>query len=100
MNQLLSRLHKGHRWLTDTHLGMLSLDDIGRHSPLEAKFMDALDLWDGIELQLRELYNYEGCITKEGQCPDSSPVACRHCGQLRKVEEAHPTQPLLIYGEL
>ena len=79
MNQLLTRLRKGSIWLSDCQYRLL-MKVWGDLDETEA-FLEAIDLWDNLDLALRNIYpEFQGCVLGEGQeCAGSAPVRCRHC---------------------
>ena len=60
-------------------------------STLEARMLKHLDTWLEIEAEeLRELYEYEGCIYNDSKCPPLSrvPVRCTYCYENSLAESA------------
>ena len=77
---IIARLQKGHGWLMQNHIHLLSQKDVGIGTTLETVFLDAYDLWDGLDHLLRHLWDYKGCVMGEGKaCPADSPIYCRGC---------------------
>ena len=83
MNQLLTRLRNGETWLRDTNERLLAMECIGCGTELEVAFLDAIDLWDNLDMALRNIYpEFTGCVLGEGQeCAGSAPIRCRSCGK-------------------
>ena len=77
---LLSRLRNGSIWLQETHEHLVATGE--RYTRLEEKFLNAIDLFDGLDKLVRELYGYQDCILGSGQhCTEESPVSCRACAK-------------------
>jgi len=85
----LNRLRAGHIWLADTdkRLGVMEANGgqpEADYDRLRDKFLAALDAWDEMERQLRQLFLYQGCVMGAGlSCPAESPVRCAACGDYR-----------------
>ena len=78
--RMLERLRKGHLWLTERALALDGMEHLGIGSPQAAEFLEWLDRWDTMDLMLRDLYGFTGCVANElFGCPDASPVRCRGC---------------------
>jgi len=78
--RVLDRLRRGHVWLTEQHSALLAMPNIGLRTTEDRQFMAALSLWGDLERFLRWVYEYQGCVTAEGHCPEGSPVNCSACG--------------------
>ena len=81
----LQRLRAGQVWLAAAHEKLSEMearcDVVGDlYNKQRERFLEALDGWDVMERQLRELLGYRGCIHGPGQrCPPDSVVVCRAC---------------------
>lgn len=78
---LLARLRKGHEWMIE-HYQLFLVNDPTRAS--DAAFAESLAQWDRLELELRMIHGYQGCVYGEGErCPDTegmpAPVVCDAC---------------------
>ena len=75
-DQLIASLRKGHEWLRKQHNALF--DDPG--SVDLDQYTRGLDKWDGLEVTLRQIHGYEGCILGEGiRCPDDAQPTCAAC---------------------
>lgn len=79
MERQLDRLRKGQAWLVDAHARLLAMRDLGIGSSEEARFLIALSCWDDLELMVRFVYDYVGCVIGEKGCDPDSPVVCKAC---------------------
>ena len=79
MNQLLTRLRNGSVWLSDCQ-DRLRMKEWGDQDETAA-FLDAIDLWDNLDMALRNIYpEFTGCVLGAGQeCAGDAPVRCRWC---------------------
>ena len=78
---LLARLRNGHKWMTEQY-ELFNQDNPQRAS--DAAFTESLSRWVTLELELRMIHGYQGCIYSEGErCPDTeemrAPVICDAC---------------------
>ena len=78
---LLARLRKGHKWMIEQYQ-LFNQDDTARAS--DAAFTESLSRWIVLELELRMIHGYQGCVYGEGErCPDTegmpAPVVCDAC---------------------
>ena len=73
---LLERLRNGAAWLDKERADLYALDEVPETRNLA--FGAAIDLWAGMERQLRDA-GYVGCIREEGACPVGSVVLCDAC---------------------
>ena len=90
MNQLLTRLRNGETWLRGTSEQLLAMEHVGRGTELEIAFLDAVDLWDNLDMALRNLYpDFRGCVLDGKACAGDAPVRCRACGV--KVQDGNHT---------
>ena len=83
LETLLARLTKGHAWLIQAWAALNAMPNQGLRTPQEARFLEGLDRWDGLDKMLRETYpKYVWCVCgRYGRCPEASPAACRGCAQ-------------------
>lgn len=90
MEQLLKRLRSGEAWLRNANVQLLAMEDVGVGSYLEAQFLDALELWDSLDVVLRNIYpEFIGCVLGEGKaCGYTSVVRCRWCANTMQHGEA------------
>ena len=96
---LLNRLRRGVVWLNATQDSLNALPDAGlitateltphghrtriKHSRLSAQFLNGYDAWFGIELCLREVLDYRGCVLgADAPCAPDSVVRCQACLRL------------------
>ena len=77
VEHLLGRLRNGHVWLTETNNHLCEAIEVSKR--LEERFLDMLDKWDNLDLELRRDHRFTACVTLEGKCPQDSPVSCRGC---------------------
>ena len=88
VERLLTRLRKGHEWLSETQAKLL--EEVEVYEGMQGQFNNALGGWDDLDGMLREVYSYEGCVMGPGQrCPNESPVSCRGCasGEVEPMQE-------------
>ena len=86
-----SRLRKGHTYFMGVDDKIFKIADKDELSTLEARMLKHLDTWLEIEAEeLRELYEYEGCIYNDSKCPPLSrvPVRCTYCYENSLAESA------------
>ena len=79
VNELLERLRKGSAWLReqDQHY----FDGGHEQAASDELFGKMWALWSDLELALRHVHGYEGCMLGPGEhCPEEGPVRCRACG--------------------
>jgi hypothetical protein len=77
LSQLLERLRKGSRWLQQEH--QLFIDNTPDRTD-DTLFSKMLHTWDSLEVALRDIHDYQGCVFGEGQrCPEGAPVRCFAC---------------------
>ena len=82
MNQLLTRLRNGETWLHDTSERLLAMEHVGIGTELEVAFLDAIGLWDDLDMALRNIYpDFQGCVLDGKTCAGDAPVRCRWCGE-------------------
>ena len=82
MEQLLTRLRNGETWLHDACEQLLAMEGIGRGTQLEAQFLDAMILWDELDMTLRNIYpEFQGCVLDGKTCAGDAPVRCCWCGE-------------------
>ena len=99
MEQLLTRLTKGSSWLHDANEQLLAMEYIGRGTELEIAFLDAIDLWDNLDMALRNTYSdYRGCVLDGKTCAGDAPVRCRWCGNSQAHGEKEGGYEKNIYG--
>ena len=82
IEKIKSRLRKGHTYFMGVDDKIFKIADKDELSTLEARMLKHLDTWLEIEAEeLRELYEYEGCIYNDSKCPPLSrvPVRCTYC---------------------
>ena len=79
---ILNRLKKGQEWLRNRQVELLDLPNFGIGHPKEAKFLEMLDVWDGLDFLVRQpgtsTLAWEGCVIGT-RCDPESPVLCRSC---------------------
>lgn len=84
--KLLDRLQRGQKWLTAIHEELLGEEGAGLGSDKEIRFLEALDLWDSLEYQVRFVFGLVSCVHRDGTiCPDTAPISCRHCAGVLTV---------------
>ena len=81
LENLLARLTKGHKWLIQAWAALNAMPNQGLRTPQEARFLEGLDRWDGLDKMLREVYPlYTYCVCgRFERCPEASPIRCRGC---------------------
>ena len=79
MERSIARLRKGQDWLIQEYDALMDMPDLGLGSRREAKFLEALDLWDNLDQMLRFIYGFKSC-PMIGVCRRDAPVVCRACG--------------------
>lgn len=80
MEQLLTRLKKGVAWLTDAQERLLAMERVGRGTELETQFLDAIALWDSLDMALWNIYpEFQGCVLAPNKCLSDAPIRCRGC---------------------
>ncbi len=73
--ELIRRLRRGQRWLTQQHLAKL----VGQQQVSDQLFCLGLVKWDQVEHLLR-CSTYQGCIWgSDKECPEDAPVSCDAC---------------------
>ena len=91
IEKIKSRLRKGHTYFMGVDDKIFKIADKDELSTLEARMLKHLDTWLEIEAEeLRELYEYEGCIYNDSKCPPLSrvPVRCTYCYENSLAESA------------
>ncbi len=83
--RLLARLRNGQQWLTEVHLKLLKEREV--YEGMETKFLEALEVWQGLEGLLRGVYGYPCCVMGPGRrCREEAVMICRACVQPGKPE--------------
>ena len=83
---LLRRLRSGQQWLTAT---FDQLDAGSSGGPLERQYFRAIEFWIDVEREVRELFNFQGCVIGQRGCHGDAPVNCEACvGKEQLVEVA------------
>jgi hypothetical protein len=81
----LQRLRAGQVWLAVAHEKLAEMEErrdivSQQYEKQRERFLVALDAWDVMERQLRQLLGYQGCIHGPGRrCPPDSVVVCQAC---------------------
>lgn len=75
---LMSRLQKGQGILVAMRDALDAMPDMGVDSPLEAKYVKAIDFWVAMEATQRLTTGETGCIVGFA-CDQRSPVLCEAC---------------------
>ena len=82
-NTLLARLRNGHLWLMEVHQKLMAEEKL--YGTMADRLADGLNAFEALEKELRETYEFEGCIMGEGRhCPTASPVCCLACVAARE----------------
>ena len=78
LDELLVRLQKGSQWLQKQDRLYFDGDD-GKAAD-DYLFTQMWALWNDLELTVRHVHNYQGCIFGDGlSCPIDGPVVCEAC---------------------
>ncbi|MDP2662105.1 MAG: hypothetical protein Q8R28_15375 [Dehalococcoidia bacterium] len=76
---LLARLRQGQRTLVRVRGELLAMPGAGSNTPKEANYVEGLNLWIALEMELRERFKLEGCVIEEGHCEPGAVVKCMFC---------------------
>ena len=82
----IQRLVGGSRWLTEQHTLWLNDDPAAVG---DERFYHALDGWERLEDQLRDIQGFQGCVFGPGEhCPQEAVVNCAACVTTKETVES------------